>query len=487
MGAKTNVGAAASSLVGRTAERDAIARFFDDGARLVTVLGPGGVGKTRLATAFAHDHAAAYTAHGGGGAWFCDLTDARSAMAISAVVATTLGLRLDRATGEPDVLAALGRALARRRRLLLVLDNCEHIAAQAATAITTWQELAPHLHCVATSRRPLTVPGEQLWPLEGLGAEAVELFVKRARQVRPELVLGPDELAAIAEIVRRLDGLPLAIELAAARIRVLSPVQIRDRLALGLLVQAGNAGKHGSMRGTVLDSVASLAPDARAVFAGCAVFRGGFTVAAAESVLAAPGRDVLAQLDALCAHSLLRTQTARFQLFEPIREVAAELLAAEPDVRAQLVARHAAYYAHVEATFDELENLVEAHAAAPFAIALALDPLLATRGMFRLRLRLLDGAIAASVDDAAAYIARGQAHRELSNLPLARADFERGLALARDASAAAHAELLLGELIEIDGGTADARASYERALARLAAAPTSREVQLRQAGAAGEQ
>ncbi|MCX5744647.1 MAG: AAA family ATPase, partial [Proteobacteria bacterium] len=409
-GAKTNVVDASSSLIGRVTERAAIAEYFDQGTRLVTLTGPGGVGKTRLATRFAIDTTEAYGAHGGGGAWLVDLTDARSAMAICAVVAAALEIALDRDVSEARVVAELGRRLAHRRRVLLVLDNCDHLVREVGATLGAWLAAAPRAQFLVTSRVPLGLAGEQLWPVAGLAVpaadapvavalacEAVDLFVRRARQVRPDLAPTPHDVAAIVEIVRRLDGLPLAIELAAARTRVLSPSQLRDRLALGLLVRPGDGGRHASMRAVILDSVESLVAVVRDDFARCAIFRGGFTVAAAEAVLATSPDDVMASLEALRDHSLLRTTTAetgesRFQLYETIREVARELLATLPD-RAALAAGHARYFAHLgrelaaraivradHAAFaelaDELENLTEAHAHAiaerDQALALAL-------------------------------------------------------------------------------------------------------------------
>lgn len=537
--AKSNILDPASVLVGRGADCAAIAACFDDGARLVTVLGPGGIGKTRLALRFAGEHAAAYSAHGGGGAWLCTLVDARSGMAVCAVVGATLGVVLDRNTQLGPVVTELGAAIARRKRILIVLDNVDPLASEVAAILEVWMGLAPRARFLATSRSALDLPGEQLWPLAGLAtpppgttsahalaADAVELFVRRARQVRPDLPLGERDIEAIAEIVRRLDGAPLAIELAAARSKVLSPTQILERLAqpLELLVRPGDTSRHGSMRAVVLDSVRTLDASTRACFAGCAIFRGGFTLEAAQAVLAAPGQDVLEMLETASQQSLVRTVTMpeldepRFVLYETLREVAAELLANEPDGTV-LGRRHSRYFAALGQEWaaraeqadpralstlaTELENLVDAHAfaiAAPpdfaggglaLTIALSLEPLLAMRGLWRLRLRLLDQAIVASGMDAAttaeraaAFLARGSAHRELGAFDLARSDLLHGQRLAAAAGAPiveALAELRLGELVEVSGATGDARACFQRALARLATAPPSRAVQVREA------
>lgn len=519
--ARTNVLDPPSTMVGRTHERAAIARWFDEGARLVTLVGPGGIGKSRLATRFAAEQARAYSAHGGGGAWQCDLVDARSAMAVCATVGATLGVTLGKNLREPRIVADLGAALARRKRILIVLETFEHLVDAAAATVGEWMVVAPRARFLVTSRVPLGVPGEQLWPVTGLAlpaqgvsredalaTEAVELFVRRARQVRPDLPLGEHDVAAITEIVRRVDGFPLAIELCAARIRVLSPPQILERFAqpLELLTRPGDPGRHGSMRNAVLDSVQSLDDAARACFAACTVFRGGFSLAAAEVVLAGPRGSVLAELETLCERSLVRTTThpelggePRFQLYEPIREVAAELFAMRAD-RVDLALRHARYFAAhgtqlvaphgLPRLAAELENLVVAHATAlahaaitPLAltIALALEPLLAVRGMFRLRLRLLDGALAtidasAPEELARGLLARGAAQRELGAFDLARADLERCKELAITAGAPlleGSAHVRLGELVEITGATGAARTHYEIALERIVASPRS--------------
>jgi predicted ATPase len=558
---KTNLGEPAA-LVGRDGDRAGLAERFDAGARLVTIVGPGGIGKTRLAQAFAHEHAAAYAAHGGGGAWWCDLTEAQSAMAICAAVGAALGVALDPSVGEDRVIARLGAAIARRKQVLLVLDNLEHLVEPGAQAIRAWLAAAPGVRFLVTSRVALGLADEHRWPLAGLAlppagasaeavrsADAVELFVRRARQVRPALAVGAPELAAIAEIVRRCDGLPLAIELAAARLAALSPAELRDRLAasLELLARPADAGRHGSIRRVVLDSVAALDADTRACLAACAVFHGGFTLEAAEAALAAPGRDVLARLEALVAASLLRVHTpetasrARFAPSEPVREVAVEELAARADAGAPEAARHAAYYAALARRLAdraaergdraalaelalELENVVAAHRSAlaagdgatALALAVALDPLLVARGMFRLRSRMLDDALAATAgegptaapeppddvsvgpsvrsdrapataapeppddvsvgpsvrsDRATAVVARGHTRRELGDHEGARVELERGRALARacgDRELEALAVAWRAEIVETAGATEAARAELALALALVA-------------------
>lgn len=572
----------ASSFVGRVADLDAIAERFEDGAQLVTVTGLGGVGKTRLALRFAEAQAASAGAPGAGGVWFCDLTGVYGATSACAAVASALGLQL----GADEAAQAdhLGRALARRGRALIVLDNFEQLADLADATLGRWLQSARRARFLVTSRVALGLPGEHLWPLHplplpplelhdaaGLAAvESVDLFVRRARQRRPDLALRPDDLAAIADIVRRLDGIPLAIELAAARISALSVIQLRDRLAdrLALLIRHGDDGRHGSMRRAIADSWDLLRPAEQDCLAGCTVFAGGFTLAAAEAVLTRDVGPVLPLLESLCLRSLVRATPRpdldgelRFSLYETIREYAAERLAAAPELAARLADHHAAHYADLAralappaaaaggqaaARLDlDLDNLLAGHAhalacahpdAVPRALALACGahrPLI-RRGMAGEAVRLLDAALAlarptaASLETApaspgptsatletalassgpaaehdavaparptaaahgavaparpsavtpaelaAAVLARGQAHRLRGAWQRARVDFEAGLALAQaagDPILEALGHTRLGELVETDGATGEARARFTTALACLARAP----------------
>jgi predicted ATPase/Tfp pilus assembly protein PilF len=523
-----NLPVAASSFVGRVADLEAIAGRFDDGAQLVTVTGLGGVGKTRVAHRFAEAHADGYAAPGGGGVWFCDLSAARDASAACAAVAAALGV--PQGADAAALADQLGRALSRRGRTLLVLDNFEQLVDVAAAVLGRWLAAAPRARFLVTSRVALGVAGEHLWPLRPLAlppadlrdearlaaTESVELFVRRARQRRPDLPLGRDDLLAVAEVVRRLDGIPLAIELAAARVTVLSPAQLRDRLVrrLDLLVRHGDAGRHASMRRALTDTYEQLGPAEQTCLAGCTVFAGGFSLASAEAVLAPEVGPVLPALESLCLHSLVRATPCadldgelRFSLYETIREFAAEHLAADPALAARLARRHAAVHAglvralavpvataggQARARLDlDLDNLVAAHAHALAAgdAAAAADALtiaegaarpLIRRGLARQALRLLDEAIdrareaAAPAALAAALLARGRAHRMLGARPPARASLEEGLALAAAAgepTLEALGHMRIGELVEIDGATEEARTRFTTALACLDRAP----------------
>lgn len=529
-----NVRESPSSFVGRAAELAALRARFDEGARLVTLLAPGGMGKTRVATRFASLEAEAYAAHGGG-AFFCDLTDARDVQAMCSVVAQAIGEPLERSKDDRAVADALGRAIARRKHALVVLDNVEPIAREAAFVLTAWLSLAPEARFLATSRVVLGVPGEHLAPLEPLeipgprlaraglmAVPGVDLFLRRAREVRPDFAVADDDVEALADVVRATDGIPLAIELAAARVRVLGLAELRRRLAapLDVLVRRDDTGKHASMRRTILDALAQLDEAARAALAASSVFRGGFSALAAESVIAEAGIDALSLLDGLVARSLVRAREIegemRFSSFETIRELAAEELAARPDLAERTASRHARYFADLArdrgdgaraALARELDNLIAAHAhvvaeaardpegdgaSLALTLALAIAPTASARGRFDLSLAVLDRALAAASGAklpgiAAATVARGVARRELGEADAARADLEAGRALARergDAALEALACVRLGEIVETLGQTGEARALFAEGLACLARAPDgparrAREAELR--------
>lgn len=512
---RSNVVDSLSTLIGRHRELAALTAFLDAGARLITILGPGGVGKTRVATRLAAQAGAAYSAHGGGGVWWIDLAGARTAATLCGRVARALGDALDPASDVDLAVARLGAALARRARILLVLDNAEHLERPAIAVIAAWLARAPHAQVIATSRVPLELAGEQRWPLiplevptDATVTDAVTLFVERARALRPTLAIA-DELPVIAAIVRRLGGLPLAIELAAARVQVLTPAEILRRLErpLELLVRPGDDGRHGSMRRTVADSLELCDAEARACFADCAVFTSSFSVEAAEAVLAAPGRSVLTLLERLCAHSLLRLDrdAGRLGWLEALREVAVAALDDDPRRQAELADRHAAHFTdHAVALAAQLtgptaadaraalardaDELLAAHAHAAtrapepragaqvIALTLALDPLLAVQSRLGRRRRLLDAAVLAAdqLGDAAAIarvrLARALCRREQADLAGVDVDLAAVDAIATalaDPVMTARVALARGELIELAGDTVGARAAYQRALDQL--------------------
>jgi predicted ATPase len=494
---KTNLHHATSSFVGRIADVDAIAERFEE-SRLVTIVGPGGIGKTRVALRFAESRLATYTAHGGGGVWFCDLSEAKSSGDIVSGVAAAMRAKVSEK--EHD---ALDAAIARRGRVLVLLDNFDRLTEHADATVARWLRAAPSARFLVTSRVPLRVAGEQLWPLEPLAPDdAIELFARRARQVHPSFDV-TRERDAVASIVDSIDRLPLAIELAAHRTALLSASQLRERLAQPLAILAGKSdvARHASMRTTVLDSFELLDAASKKLFAGCSLLRNGFTLDAAEAVLGdvvIPRGAVLDGLETLVRTSLARVSVepndaARYSFFETIRDVAEELAAREP-WREAAMPRLAAYYAELARSgaslAHDLDNLLLAHAAAvdsglasdAVAIALGLEPLLSARGLLRLSARLLGGAASAldaahssdHVARARIDLALGAAHRELGDSAVAIAALEHGLSLARaskDPALTAIALTRLGEISDVAGDTEIARRRYDEALALLRETP----------------
>jgi len=327
-------------LLGREAAVEDVRHLLLRGAGgLVTLLGPGGVGKTRLALAVA----AALRADFPAGIAFIPLAPVQDPATVPATVARALGLA--EAAGRPPD-AALVAAL-RDRRLLLVLDNCEHLLAAVAALAGELLAACPGLTVLATSRAPLRLDAEQLFPVpplalpdagapvspaDVLAAPATALFVRRARAVRPDFAATPETAPIVAAICRRLDGLPLAIELAAARVRLLAPAALLAQLDHRLATLAGGPrdlpARHQSLRAAVDWSHGLLAAPERRLFARLGVFAGGCTLEAAAAVgaaAAAPPGAVVARLEALVDQSLLQAGvdaagTTRLALLETLRE-----------------------------------------------------------------------------------------------------------------------------------------------------------------------
>jgi predicted ATPase len=355
-----NLPAARTALIGRERECTAVARALA-AAPLVTVTGVGGGGKTRLALAVAADLAPRYP----DGAWFVELAAIAEPALLPEAVALALNLR---PAGDADPVATL-LAFLRPRTLLLVLDNCEHLVAACADIVARALAGAPGLRILATSREPLGLVGERqhrLAPLatpdsatlpplgELAGIPAVRLFVARAQGVDHDFRLTPANAAIVAAICARLDGHPLALELAAARVGVLGLGEILERLndSVRLLTGGDRVGptRQRTLRATLAWGDALLSPQERALFHRAAVFVGGWDLGAAEAVCA--GGEVredavLELLARLVNKSLVLAETgpraARYRLLEPVRQFAAGLLAGREE-RDDARARHAAHY-----------------------------------------------------------------------------------------------------------------------------------------------
>jgi predicted ATPase/DNA-binding CsgD family transcriptional regulator len=354
-----------TALIGREQERAMIGALLRDGVRLLTLIGSGGVGKTRLAVAVASDVAGDYR----DGAVFVPLAGVPEAALVLPALAAALGVR---EMIERPLLEALTGAM-RGRRLLVVLDNLEHVLG-AAPEIARLLAACPDLTILATSRAPLRIHGEQrfqtpplsLPPREALDDAtrmsdfgAVALFVQRAREVRHDFALTTETALPIAEICRRVDGLPLAIELAAAWVRVLSlpalAAGLEQRLALLRGGPEDQPARLRTMREAIGWSYDLLAADEARLFRRLAIFAGGFTLEAAEDV-GGDGRDSPSTLDLLARlidTSLVQPMPEdggepRFQLLETVREFALEQLAASGEAPAVAAAHAAAMRAFAE-------------------------------------------------------------------------------------------------------------------------------------------
>lgn len=346
-----NLPGQATSFLGRDKHLAIVLELLAAG-RLVTLAGVGGVGKTRLALQAAAEASPGYP----DGAWLVELASLRDATSVGDAVANALGTAQQPGkTIEQSVLAWFGH-----RQLLLVLDNCEHLIEAVANLVHEIVTRCPNVKILATSREALMVDGERTWPVPSLGVRegeasaAVALFVERARAVVPDFALGADG-PAVGDICRRLDGIPLAIELAAARTRTMSPAQIAGRLEERFRLLTGGSRRalerHQSLRQTVQWSFDLLTPAERATLSRASAFAGEFTLEAAERVCAGSGVEdfeVVDLLDSLVRKSLMvavRAEGAvRYILLETIRQFGEEQLAGIGESEA-VRARHAAFYA----------------------------------------------------------------------------------------------------------------------------------------------
>ena len=334
-----NLPAEATSFIGRRRELAELRKKLTT-ARLVSLVGPGGVGKTRLAIRIGTDLRRGFR----DGAWLVELAEVRDPALVGNAALAALDLR-DQAATEPR---ALLLSYLRDKELLLVVDNCEHLLGAAALLVTDVLKAAPGVRVIATSREPLSVPGEHVLPIPPLELpraqadesldqlrqnESVELFTERASAASGRFELTASNRAAVVDLCRRLDGLPLAIELAAVRTRVLSVEQILDRLAdrFGLLTGGSRAAlpRHQTLRTTIEWSHDLLGSDERTLLRRLCVFAGRFTLEDVESVCTSddvPAARALDLLSSLVDKSLVMKEDAPgpacYRLHETMREFA---------------------------------------------------------------------------------------------------------------------------------------------------------------------
>jgi predicted ATPase/DNA-binding CsgD family transcriptional regulator len=356
--ARHNLPAEVTRLIGR--EQDiADIKQLAARTRLLTLSGAGGIGKTRLALRVAAELLPDFP----DGGWLVQLAPVTDSGLVTRAVAATIGVR---DVGEQPQLAALVTALA-SRRLLLVLDNCEHVIGACAGLVETLLRTCPGLRVLVTSREPVRVPGEVVWRVRPLAlppdrladpeqmtqVESVALFAERAGARRPGFIVDAGNADAVAAICRRLGGLPLAVELAAAQVEVLSPQQIAERLDGALRLLTGGdrmLPRQETLRASLGWSHALLTDSEQLLFRRLAVFAGAFTVEAAERVCGGPGMppgDVLPVLVGLVGKSLAEPRPGgpqtRYVLLEPVRQYAREQLIAAGEM-VTLERHHARYY-----------------------------------------------------------------------------------------------------------------------------------------------
>ncbi len=490
---KHSIPAEHDSFVGRHEPMHALAHNFEQGTRLVSVLGMGGTGKTRLVTHFGRHWLGEF----GGGVWFCDLSQARGLDGIAHAVAQ--GLEVPLGTGDP--VTQLGHAIAGRGNCLVILDNFEQVTRHAAETLGKWLDRAADARFLVTTREVLGLPGEQVLALAPLlPDEAAHLFLQRAKAAKPDFLPTADDLAAIDPLVKLLDGLPLAVELAAARVRVMPArtllARMRERFKL-LVSSGGRVDRQATLRAVFDWSWELLTEPEKAALAQLSVFEGGLTLEAGEAVLDLSGGPQVAWpvdlLQSLVQKSFIyQVGDARFGLLVSVQEYAGEHLCTPhryagsgPDAALSAQTRHGAYFAGLEKSRTlsgqgtDLANFVTAcrRAVSRNDTGMAVTLLerawesLKLQGPFRvgselasqvLAMHALGGAAAAR----AQWVA-GNAMQWCGRYAEAHPHFEVALALARSSGephCAARALRNLGDLDIRAGRTDEARAHYGAAM-----------------------
>jgi non-specific serine/threonine protein kinase len=514
-GTATNLPQPLTSFVGREKDlawvREALTR-----SRLVTLTGVGGIGKTRVALEAAREALADFP----DGVWLVELAALTDPALVPSAVAQALGVREQAGRGLAESLAEWCAS----RRVLLVLDNCEHLVEACAQLAEALLRARARLRVLATSREALRLEAETVWVVQGLTVpeaggeapaeelaryEATRLFVERARLSRPGYAVTDRSAAAIAVVCRRLEGIPLALELAAARVGVLSPEQILSRLEARFRLLVGGSrtapARQRTLRATIDWSYDLLSQTERGLLRRLAVFAGGWTLEAAEGVCTSAGIEqsaVLALLAQLVDKSLVHAEEqgheARYGMLETVWEYALERLEARGEAEAarqaharyflelaveaepQLFvgARAAAWLARLEAELDNLRAalgwLLEQDADACLRLAVAVRQLWLVHGHYTEGRRWLEAALARSratpaLVRAKAHSGVGEMAQRQGDLAAARGYAEEQLHLGREMGDALHigwASYSLGTVAVLQGDLQAAHAYLEESLAR---------------------
>jgi serine/threonine protein kinase/predicted ATPase len=517
----TNLRQHATSFVGRAAELADLQQLFRKNLKLITLVGPAGTGKTRLASQFAGQLVSYFQAANDkgtqrGGVWYADLGDTTDVDGICAVVARAVGHVI--IGGDP--VRSVGELLAARGETMILLDNFERVARIAPATVGIWLSMAPQVRFVVSSREILHLEGETVFEVPPLrtpkradaprDAESVELFVHRARTVRPNWEPTEGDYQIIAQIVTQLDGIPLAVELAAARMGEMTPSHLAGRLSQRFDVLGGvreASHRQATLRSAIDWSWQMLDEVESAALAQLSVFRGGFSLDEARVVLNLGGSvDVGLVISRLRSRSLVRgyysqgdASEMRFGLLESVREFAREKLGTGAGAEAA-ERRHTAAYLSLGAALAlgaegrpaqldrldiERENLLAVFdreigrpgsSAEPLEAVLALDPLLTLRGPFALHVSMLDAAVARvaqrPLDQARGLEARGRARLARGRLSDAESDYLEVIRLADEAGNTAmegRAESYLGAVLRLRGQSAQAVEHFARSLKLLRA------------------
>src|SRR5258708_3733605 len=491
---KHSLPAELDSFVGRRETLVELARRLDAGARLVSVLGIGGTGKTRLVTRFGLSWLGDFP----GGVWFCDLSQARSPGGIVYAVAEALAVPL----GKEEPVAQLGNAIAARGRCLVILDNFEQVSRYAEETLGRWLKRATEARFAVTTREVLGLAGEETLALAPLpAADAGALFVLRAESAKRDFQPTEEDRAAVAPLVKLLECLPLAIELAAARVRVMPPRTLLSRMSERFKLLSSTGGRRdrqATLRSTFDWSWDLLSLADKAALAQLSVFEGGFTMESAEAVLDLSGYEnapwTVDTVQSLLDKSFVRqVSDGRFDMLVSVKEYASEHLRTEgrfsgsgPSALAAAEARHSGYFSGlgekraVEGACVEIDNLVAAcrRAAARGAAAESAGALEGAWAALNLRGPFSVGVDLASVvsgtpglgktERAIAERISGSALDASGRVAEARTHLEAALLLAReaqDARCGAHVLAKLADLHRRDGRMEEARAFHAQALA----------------------